>query len=142
MIVICFLSMYYLVLSSPAWHNWLKSGPNHCFIPLYQVNFRNIHVMPEICTSPVLLLFLSTAKLLYMGSFLCIVVKFYIYKGGDVIRIFYDYFRHSRDAWKHNFTSYLRFFRSVVKVNYINKCYAILNFKKIGLFVIYQGMWG
>ena len=57
-----------------------------------------------------------------MGSFLIIVLKLSSYKDGDVgnlqkIEYEYDYFRHSRNAWKYDLTSDLRLCRLVMKVN-------------------------
>ena len=97
--------------------------------------------MPGIRTCLVLLSFLSTARGLNMGSFLSIVLKLYSYKDGDfgnqrkfeyLMRIFKIY----------NLTSDLRFLRPVMKVKYIDNCKAILDFKQMGLFLIYQGIWG
>ena len=98
--------------------------------------------MPRICINAALLKFLSTARGLNMGPFLIIVVKLSSYKDGNVgnLRKFeylYDYFRHSRNAWKYNLTSNLRFFRPVMN---INNCRAVFDFKQMGLFLICQVM--
>ena len=82
-----------------------------------------------------------------MVSFLHIVVKLYNYKDSDVgnlrkLEYFYDSFRHSRIVWKYNLTSNLRLCRPVLKVKNISNCKAIFEVKQMGLFLIYQGMWG
>ena len=73
------------------------------FTPLFKVDLRNIPIMPKIHTGPVLFSFLSTTRVLNVGSFLLIVLKLYSYKDGDVgnlrkFEYFYDYFKHSRNA--------------------------------------------
>ena len=77
--------------------------------------------MPGICTGAVFLRLFSNTRGLNMGSFLIIVVKLSIYKDGDVgnlrkFEYFYDYFRHSSNAWKYDLTSDLIFFGPVMKV--------------------------
>ena len=103
--------------------------------------------MTRISIGFVLLKFLSTTRVLNMGSFLIIVVKLSSYKDGDVgnlrkseclIRIL----RTFSGAGKYNLTIYLRFFRPVTKVKNTNNCKAVLDFKHMGLFLICQGMRG
>ena len=42
---------------------------------------------------------------------------------------------------KYNLTINLILFRPVTKVKYINNCKAVFDFKHMGLFLIYQGLW-
>ena len=43
---------------------------------------------------------------------------------------------------KYDLTSDSIFFRPIMRLNYINNCRAVFNFKQMGLFLIYQGTWG
>ena len=83
--------------------------------------------MPGICTGAVVLS-------LNMESFTIKVLKLSSHKYGDVINLRkFEYliqiFKIFADARKYDLTSDLRFFRPVMKVNNINNCMDVFDFK-------------
>ena len=135
-----------LVLPSPAWPYWRKSGLNRCFCTTISSIFAKIlcYIQSSHWCS-LLKISLNLSGLQNMGSFLLIVVTLYIYIYSDIgnirkIKYFHDYFRHSRKAWN-TITQQCFIIYTTYKITiYLYTCKYIFNFNYMGLNMTCTGM--
>ena len=94
-----------LVLSSPAWPYWPKSGVNRLSRPPFIVNFSKRPFYGQSSNYWIhLFIALNLSGSSKIGSFLIIVLKLYCYKDSDVgnfrkMKYFRNYFRPSHKTW-------------------------------------------